>query len=310
MNDDASSSAGDEVPAFDAAAFLSGLSTAQLLVVQDAAEVRLQEAVLAPESEDGLLDLLEARESTLCKRQIFDAALYVEISDRQVYHKAGACSEFALYSTGLRLGYGEARRRAELAAQLGRLTSMTGERKDPNLAVTEEAVAQGVVGRENVLVIAEVMDKIPAKVDAADRVTAEESLTEAAKTLGPDDLRKVGNRILAWLDPDGELSDDADRQRQRGFSLQAQDRQLMSKIRARLTPAARARMEVVLTQWAALGMNNPEDAESPRGAADQPGLDPAVLAAAAARDTRTQSQRNHDALQALMECRRRLKTEH
>ncbi|MFZ2510327.1 MAG: DUF222 domain-containing protein, partial [Gordonia sp. (in: high G+C Gram-positive bacteria)] len=257
-----------------------------------------------PESEDGLLDLLDAREATLRRRQVFDATLYVELSDRGGYRKAGFISMPALYSGGLRLGSGEARRRRVLATELGRFTTMTGGRRDPVLPATEAAAAAGLVGRENVLVIAEVMDKIPAAASVEDRATAEVALAEAAATLGPDGVAMVGHRILAWLDPDGALSEDTDRQRRRGFSVQPQDRQLMSKIRARLTPAARARLEVMLTQWAALGMNNPDDPESPRGAADQPGLDPAALAAAAERDTRTPSQRNHDGLLALMEWER------
>ncbi|WP_298446228.1 DUF222 domain-containing protein, partial [Gordonia sp. (in: high G+C Gram-positive bacteria)] len=61
----------------------------------------------------------------------------------------------------------------------------------------------------------------------------------------------------------------------------------------------RAEFEVMFTQWAAPGMNNPNDPDSPHGAADQPGLEPAVLAAAAERDTRQLGRRQHDALSAL-----------
>ncbi|MFT4088521.1 MAG: DUF222 domain-containing protein [Gordonia sp. (in: high G+C Gram-positive bacteria)] len=56
----------------------------------------------------------------------------------------------------------------------------------------------------------------------------------------------------------------------------------------------------MLEQWAQPGMNNPADPDSPHGAADQPGLDPAVLAAAAERDDRSIGQRQHDALQAVL----------
>ncbi|MFC0315647.1 DUF222 domain-containing protein [Gordonia phosphorivorans] len=290
--------------AFDPLALVAGLGPEQLLAVQDAAEKRLQGAALARENEDGLLDLLETRERTLAARQVFDAALYVELSDRGAYRKAGFVSPFALFSGGLRLGEGEAHRRARLAIAIGRFTAMTGERLEPVLAATEAAVADGEIGRENVLVIAEVMEKVPAAATPDDRTKAEAMLAEAAKTLGPNGVGTVGNRILAWLDPDGELSDDTDRRRQRSFSLQGQDRQLMSKVRARLTPAARARLEVTLAQWAAPGMNNPDDPASPRGAADQPGLDPTVIAEAAERDDRTLTQRQHDALQALMEWER------
>ncbi|WP_262982585.1 13E12 repeat family protein [Rhodococcus sp. MTM3W5.2] len=43
-------------------------------------------------------------------------------------------------------------------------------------------------------------------------------------------------------------------------------------------------------------MNNPDDPESPTGAAEHPNLDHDALAAAAGRDTRTAAQRNHDAV--------------
>ncbi|MFZ2512034.1 MAG: hypothetical protein WAW85_13225, partial [Gordonia sp. (in: high G+C Gram-positive bacteria)] len=89
MNNDAAPPTVDGGSGFDAAAVVDGLSAAQLLAVQDAAEVRLQSVALAPESEDGLLDLLDAREATLRRRQVFDATLYVELSDRGGYRKAG-----------------------------------------------------------------------------------------------------------------------------------------------------------------------------------------------------------------------------
>ncbi|MGO3328672.1 DUF222 domain-containing protein, partial [Gordonia sp. (in: high G+C Gram-positive bacteria)] len=85
----------------------------------------------------------------------------------------------------------------------------------------------------------------------------------------------------------------------RGFTVAPQDQRLMSKLRGSITPALRAKLDVLLTAWAAPGMNNPEDADPLFGAADQDGLDPDVLAAARERDTRSTAQRNHDALAAM-----------
>ncbi|MFZ2509513.1 MAG: HNH endonuclease, partial [Gordonia sp. (in: high G+C Gram-positive bacteria)] len=146
MNQVAAPSAAGEGSVFDATAVVDGLSAAQLVAVQDAAEVRLRSAALTPESEDGLLDLLEAREATVRRQQVFDAALYVELSDRGAYRKGGFISMAALYSGGLRLGSGEARRRRVLATELGRFTTMTGERREPSLPATEAAVADGEIG--------------------------------------------------------------------------------------------------------------------------------------------------------------------
>ena len=102
----------------------------------------------------------------------------------KTYRKGGFVSPFALYSGGLRLGEGEAHRRARLATALGRFTAMTGERLEPSLTATEAAVADGEIGRENVLVIAEVMEKVPAAATPDDRTKAEAMLAEKVKKGG------------------------------------------------------------------------------------------------------------------------------
>ena len=73
----------------------------------------------------------------------------------------------------------------------------------------------------------------------------------------------------------------------------------MSKISGELDPTARALLDPVLAKWARPGMNNPDDPESPSGDAENPSIDREALVAAAARDTRTAAQRNHDALSAI-----------
>ncbi|WP_159067479.1 DUF222 domain-containing protein [Gordonia iterans] len=295
---------------FDPDTLIAGLSPAELLAVQTATEKRLSAeatALLAAESDDGLLGLLDAREQAHRRAEVFDAALYVEIStssihrisDRGVYRRAGHISTHQLYAHGARLGVGEARRRRVTAEGIGAMGALTGERLEPRLAATATAVADGDAGGAHVAAVTEIMEKLPSAVTHDQRVKAEAMLADAARRLDPAAVTVVGNRILAWLDPDGTLADDHDRARRRTFNLQPQNRQLMSKVRALLTPVLRAKLEVLLYQWATTGMNNPGDPDSPRGAADQPGLDPAVLAAAAERETRTLGQRQHDALEAL-----------
>lgn len=273
-----------------------------MLAVQDAAESRLENAAsaLARADENTLLNLLETRETTTRRREVFDAALYIEISDRSAYRTAGQSTQHTLYAHGLRLGRSAAQRRRLVAEGIGRFTAVTGEPLPPKLTDTAGALAEGAIGAEHVVAIAEVMDKIPAAATHDQRERAESMLADAARRLDPAAVLVVGNRILAHLDPDGALADDHDRRRQRGLALQAQNRQLMSRLRAMITPLLRAQLETMWAQWAAPGMNNPDDPESPRGAANQPGLDPAALAAAAQRDERTRMQRQHDALQALL----------
>ncbi|WP_159067467.1 HNH endonuclease signature motif containing protein [Gordonia iterans] len=301
-NDSAAARGAGEGAVLDPAAFVATLSPAELLAVQTAAEQRLTAeatALVAAESDDGLLGLLDAREQTRRRAEVFDAALYIEISDRGVYRTAGHISVHQLYAYGARLGVGEAGRRRVTAEGIGAMGALTGERLEPHLAATATAAADGDAGGAHVAAVAEIMDKLPTAVTHDDRVKAEAMLADAARRLDPAAVTVVGNRILAWLDPDGTLADDHDRARRRTFNLQPQNRQLMSKVRALLTPVLRAKLEVILHQWATAGMNNPDDPDSPGGAADQPGLDSAVLAAAAERDTRMLGQRQHDALEAL-----------
>ena len=73
----------------------------------------------------------------------------------------------------------------------------------------------------------------------------------------------------------------------------------MSKICGELDPTARALLDPILAKWARPGINNPDDPESPSGDAENPSIDREGLVAAAARDTRTAAQRNHDALSAI-----------
>ena len=58
---------------------------------------------------------------------------------------------------------------------------------------------------------------------------AVEIMATAARELAPAELRPLGQRLLAHLDPDGSLTDDKDRRRQRGITIGRQDAQLMSK---------------------------------------------------------------------------------
>ncbi|GAC61472.1 hypothetical protein GSI01S_18_00330 [Gordonia sihwensis NBRC 108236] len=202
-------------------------------------------------------------------------------------------------SQGLRLGTREAGRRVRLTENIGSLSNFQGETLPPRKPATAAAVADGCIGAEHALVISAVLAKVPGCISPEVKARAEAELAAAASGLNPDDLGKVGDRLLAHLDPDGQESDHVDRQRQRGLTILPQDRQLMSRVRGAMTPELRAKFEVILTAWAAPGMNNPADPESPTGAIDSNHIDADALAGARSRDLRSAAQRTHDALLAL-----------
>ncbi|GAB20369.1 hypothetical protein GOEFS_115_00090 [Gordonia effusa NBRC 100432] len=274
-----------------------------------------------PESPIGLARLLEAvtdQLSTVCLTEMTDEASVevvkiverarnksivvsartaLEVSDRDAFRADGFYNLYPFLCQGLRLGTAETRRRMTQLRSLASLTSAQGEQLAPKLPSTAAAVTDGALTADHVAVIATVMTKIPSAITPDVVARAEETLAEVARELTPHDTARAGDRIVAHLDPDGQATDDADRRRRRGLTLAQQDTQLMSSLRGTLTPELRAKLDAILTRWAAPGMNNPDDPNSPSGSGDT--VDAAQLDDARDRDLRSQSQRNHDALVAL-----------
>lgn len=277
----------------------------ELAEVIDMAVAKLAAAAFTASTEDQLLATAEVLERTHRRFDGVDAALYVEISDRGAYSKAGFFSLHGYLAGGLRLGDSEAKRRRLSVGAIGSFSNLQGQTLPPARPATAEAVADGAIGADHVVEIDAIMDKIPASVDPEVKAGAEAQLALVARDLTPNGVRAAGWRLLAHLDPDGSLTEDRDRKRFRTFGLGRQDRQLMSKVRASLTPELRARFEVMFESWAAPGMNNPDDPDSPRGALEA--ADPATVAAAAERDDRSFGQRQHDALLALLEAEQALR---
>src|SRR5262249_35252976 len=114
-------------------------------------------------------------------------------------------------------------------------------------------------------------------------------LARHAREYRPDELAKYAQRIMDWLNPDGEFSD-AERARKRGITIGRQEVDKMSRISGYLTPDLRAAFEPVLAKLAAPGACNPDD--------EKPVVDETPDDDAVRRDTRSTAQRNHDGLLA------------
>ncbi|GAA1482133.1 HNH endonuclease signature motif containing protein [Gordonia sinesedis] len=221
----------------------------------------------------------------------------IDVSDRDAHRDVGYTSLPGFLDGVLNLGAG-AVRRVRYGDKLGRFYNMQGERMEPKFAATAEALADGDISLAHVDVIMETMRRVPSRIDQVETEAAEATLAHYARQHNPRALRRIGIRILANLDPDGTLTDDADRARRRSLTVGDQDPQLMSRLTATLDPMTRAMLDVVLAVWAAPGMNNPNDPDSPTG--DPAAADPDRLSAAVGRDSRTQHQRNHDAFAAIL----------
>ncbi|KPG41240.1 HNH endonuclease signature motif containing protein [Mycobacteroides immunogenum] len=194
-------------------------------------------------------------------------------------------------SRRLHIGKGAARRRIADAEQLAPRRVLTGEVLAPQLPCTAEALGRGDIGEEHVRIIRHFFDRLPAVVDALTREAAEAQLAVMAAQFGPEALRVGADRLMALLNPDGQFSD-ADRARRRGLTIGPQGFDGMSAISGLLDPETRAYVDAVFAKLAAPGMCNPND--------QSPTVDGEVSPEAAERDTRTVTQRHHDALRAAL----------
>ncbi len=273
-------------------------SPLELARLVDAAITKLAGAQLGLVADADVLATVAVLETAWRRADGVNAALLVEVSDREVFTAAGCKTVKSFYAEHHRLGHFGAKRRLEVAEAISPMTAMTGEKLPPKREPLAKGVADGEVSAEHVHAIESVMAKIPHSAAADELTAAVAIMAEAARGLAPADLGALGQRVLAHLDPDGTLTDDKDRRRMRGITIGRQDEQLMSKISGYLTPAVRAKLEVLLDNWARPGMNNPDDEQSPSGSVGELGdEDREALAEAVRTDTRTPAQRNHDAIE-------------
>ena len=195
-----------------------------------------------------------------------------------------------LLCTGLKISKSEATRRIADARDLGPRTALTGETLEPQLPRTAAAQERGELGAEHVKIIRSFFAHLPAWVDYQTRELAENDLVSSGAGLKPEELGQVAERLMAMLHPDGDYSD-AERARRRYFTMGKQQADGTREVRGRVDPETGATLDAVLAKWAAPGMCNPDD-ETPcvDGEPDQDTV---------RRDTRSQGQRNHDALKAM-----------
>jgi hypothetical protein len=238
----------------------------------------------------GELIRLAGRCEKLVRRQsVVRGDIVVEVGRRSISEVGGAPQK--VLADWLRISPAEARRRAVVAEPLASRTTLTGEPLPPRQPATAQAWREGELDIEHVRVIQRFLAELPIAVPRDDRDGAEVFLAEHARSLRPDQLARLAERLALTLNPDGEFSD-ADRALRRGFTWGRQDLSGMSTGRLVATPALRAELEAWFAKFAAPGVCNPAD---PRPAVDdQPSQDQIDA------DRRTPAQRQHDALSALV----------
>ncbi|MFE9326577.1 DUF222 domain-containing protein [Nocardia sp. NPDC052278] len=272
----------------------SGQAASSLL----AALSELLEQPLVGLSDNDVLDLI--RDVERCARSLtaLQHRLLVEADERSIPAHTGSKTLKRFLMQTLRLSSADAGSRVHAARWVGATRDMGGEQLQPQLPRTAGALARGEISADHVQVIAHVMNRVPRGVSTEDREAAEQILAEFARSGSPDDIGKIGDRILAHLDPDGRLTDNIDRGRMRGITVGRQRPDGMSPIRGEIDPVLRALLDPLLAKYARPGVCNPEDPDGPT--IDIDAVDPPALADAARRDHRSAAQRNHDALTAVL----------
>ena len=189
----------------------------------------------------------------------------------------------------LRITKTEASRRIADAADLGPRRALTGEPLAPLLSHTAAAQRDGLIGDGHVKEIRRFFAHLPAEVDLGTREAADADLAGKASQYRPDELATYAGRIMDWLHPDGEFSDE-ERARKRGIVVGKQEFDGMSRLNGLVTPDLRAAIEAALAKLAAPGACNPDD--------ETPVVDATPDEDAVRRDHRSAAQRNHDGLLA------------
>ena len=255
----------------------------------DAAIDVLESVDLSGLSAGDLIRLAGRCEKLVRRQSVVRGDIVVEVGRRAVNEVGGAPHK--VLADWLRISPAEARRRAAVAEQLADRTTLTGEPLPAHQPATARAWREGLLDIEHVRVIQRFLAELPLTVPRDDRDGAEEFLAEHARTLRPDQLARLADRLALTLNPDGEFSD-TERALRRGFTWSRQDVSGMSMGRLVATPALRAELEAWFATFAAPGMCNPADPRPAVG--DQPSQDQIDA------DRRTHAQRQHDALSALV----------
>jgi hypothetical protein len=220
-----------------------------------------------------------------------DHKLISQLTSQSTPTEFGANSWPKVLSEVLHISKGEAERRIKQAELLGPRTALTGEALPPMLPNVATAQARGQIGPEHLKTIIGFFDDLPGHIDYQTREAAEADLARIASGLGPTEFRAAADRLAFLLNQDGDLPDDSERARGRYLTIDKQGIDGMSKVHGLLDPEACATVEAAFAKLAAPGMCNPDD--------QAPCVDGDPSQDAVHGDTRSQGQRNHDALKAM-----------
>ncbi|WP_373566593.1 DUF222 domain-containing protein [Brevibacterium sp. 91QC2O2] len=119
----------------------------------------------------------------------------------------GAKTLPALLTRLLRIDGATARRRVRFARAIGAGRSLTGARLEPAYPHVALALADGGVSVDQAQAVIREIEKIPRQVRHVHHATAERLLVDTVPSVDVDQIRVLGTRIRAYLDPDGRFAE-------------------------------------------------------------------------------------------------------
>jgi hypothetical protein len=152
---------------------------------------------------DGLLQVLPDAEVDFRRSYARVLEVVAELETERVGAVAGFGTTARLLAGALNLSQGEAKARAEQADLLAPRQALTGEVLPPTLPATAAELTAGAIGPAHVRVITATMRRIPPSIHPDTAAQAEQTLAQAARRFDPAALSRIGERLLAHLDPDG-----------------------------------------------------------------------------------------------------------
>ncbi|MGH3936279.1 MAG: DUF222 domain-containing protein [Pseudonocardiaceae bacterium] len=171
---------------------------ARIRVMTAAVEDRAQARI------DGSLQVLRDAEADVRRSYARVLDVVAELDAQRAGAVAGFGTTARLLAGVLNLSTSEAKARAEHAELLTPRHSLTGEILPPKLPTTAVELAAGAIGPAHLRVITTTMRRIPPSTHPDVAAQAEQTLATAARRFDPAALTRIGERLLAHLDPDGK----------------------------------------------------------------------------------------------------------
>ncbi|MFC3454444.1 DUF222 domain-containing protein [Amycolatopsis speibonae] len=144
-----------------------------------------------------------------------------EVESRGVKDLFGYGSTVSWFADVAGLSWGEARPTVNQAIALNPTRALDGTEVPALAPATGALAAEGMIGAERIAQILEILGRIPPDTSVEDRESAEKILADLARGAGPRQVADAEQRIMGWLDPDGnEPKDPEPKQPRREVTLE------------------------------------------------------------------------------------------